>query len=71
MTDTEILIDIVNLLEKEEKTTENMLDSSVNSLIESGKINNRISCVKYKEKLKLIKSLKSRLLLNKSKQFIP
>lgn len=51
------LNNLSNYLYKEKKKSELGLNSSVNSLIESGKINNRLSCVKYKEKLSTINNI--------------
>ncbi len=48
---------ITTYLQKEKKKSELGLNSSVNSLIESGKINNRLSCVKYKERLNVINNI--------------
>ncbi len=52
---------LMNYLNKEEKNAKLMLSGSIDSLIESGKIANRLSCVKYKERLKIIEELKSKL----------
>lgn len=67
MTDKEILLDLITFLEKEESTTQMMVDSSIEALLDTGKISNRISSIKHNEKLKFIKIITKRLLLNKSK----
>lgn len=48
-------------LQKEEESCELMLESSITTLIETGKIGARIASTKYKEKLKFIKSIKTLL----------
>lgn len=48
-------------LEKEEESCELMLESSITTLIETGKIGARIASTKYKEKLKFIRSIKALL----------
>lgn len=67
MSDKETILDLIKFLEKEEVTTQLMVDSSIDSLIESGKTSSRISCIKYLERLKIIKLVKNKLSLSKNK----
>jgi hypothetical protein len=55
------LEELVLFLQKEEESCELMLDSSITTLIETGKIGARIASTKYKEKLKFIRSIKTLL----------